>query len=82
MRIRWPLCETCGHGRICHSPDRGVGWRCHYRGRKRKAPRCGCMRYRGNPEVDGVSVDISELRRLMSYTASTQPHLKGYESDG
>ncbi|AGT12087.1 hypothetical protein SEA_NIEBRUSAYLOR_115 [Mycobacterium phage NiebruSaylor] len=47
-RVKWPLCENCGHGRSCHTPDKGVGWRCRYR---RKRQRCGCMRWRGIPQV-------------------------------
>ncbi|QFG10368.1 hypothetical protein J4U00_gp035 [Mycobacterium phage DyoEdafos] len=72
MRIRWPLCESCGHGRASHAPERGGGWRCHYHGRKRKGERCECMRYRGKMTADGIPVDIKQLRELMS-VHSTYP---------
>jgi hypothetical protein len=49
-RFRWPLCETCGHGKSCHAPD-GDGWRCHFHGKKRNGERCDCMRYRGELEI-------------------------------
>ncbi|AJD82074.1 hypothetical protein COSMO_2 [Mycobacterium phage Cosmo] len=49
-RVKWPLCENCGHGRSCHSPDKGVGWRCRFR-HKNSGERCQCMRWRGIPQV-------------------------------
>lgn len=50
-RIRWPLCENCGHDRICHGDRR----RCFYK-KKRKHLRCDCMSYRGE-------IQLIEIRR-------------------
>lgn len=53
-RFVWPECETCGHRRIAHSPERGGGWRCRFRGKKRTGERCDCMRYRGELKITRV----------------------------
>jgi len=51
VRFRWPLCEVCKHPRIAHAREPSGGYRCHYKGKKRKGERCDCMRYRGELKV-------------------------------